>query len=161
MIFPLIMFALIISWPMVTVAASYSSYSTERAGLSDVSLRQSLLRHYYRWQGAPYRFGGNSKYGVDCSGFIHIAFRDAFGIEVPRTTQLLSKIRYRVPFRKLTAGDIVIFRTSRTNLHAGIYVGNNQFIHASKSKGVVLSRLNNPYWKKVYVKSVRIIDQSI
>lgn len=161
MILPLVMLSLMIGWPMITMAASYPSYSTERAGLSDASLRKSLLRHYNRWQGAPYRFGGNSKYGVDCSGFIHIAFRDAFGIEVPRTTQLLSKIRYRVPFRKLAAGDIVIFRTSRTNLHAGIYVGNNQFIHASKSKGVMLSDFSNPYWAKAYKKSVRVIDRHI
>ncbi|MES0372155.1 MAG: NlpC/P60 family protein [Mariprofundaceae bacterium] len=161
LVLPLIMFLLMISWPMVSMAGNYPAYSTEKAELSSSSLRKSLLRHYYRWEGAPYRFGGNSKYGVDCSGFIHIAFRDAFGIDVPRSTQLLSNIRNRVPFRKLATGDIIIFRTSRNNLHAGIYVGNNQFIHASKSRGVILSSLNNPYWKKVYKKSVRVIGRPI
>jgi hypothetical protein len=160
-VLPLIMFLLMISWPMVSMAGNYPAYSTQRAELSDIYLRQSLLRYYNRWQGTPYRFGGNSRYGVDCSGFVHIAFRDALGVKVPRSTQLLSNIRHHIPFRQLAAGDILIFKTSRTNLHTGIYVGNNQFIHASKSRGVILSDFSNPYWAKTYKKSVRVIDRRI
>ncbi len=139
------------------IAAGYTTPSEYRiAHTSGKTMRQQLLRHFQKWEGAPYRFGGNSKYGVDCSGFVHIAFRDVLGIEVPRSTQLLARTGRRVSYRRLTAGDIVLFKTSRTGLHTGIYVGNNQFIHASKSKGVMLSKLS-PYWQRAYYKSVRVL----
>jgi len=147
-------------WPVHADAARSGYSSDQRPALSESSLRKTLLRHYNRWEGTPYRFGGNSRYGVDCSGFVHIAFRDALGIQVPRSTELLSQIRNRVPKYALRAGDIVLFRTSRTNLHTGIYIGNNQFIHASKSKGVVLSKIDSPYWQGVYFKSIRVTNRS-
>jgi len=150
--------ALLILFMPFTSSAARHGYTTQ---LSDASLRATLLKHFDRWEGAPYRFGGNSRYGVDCSGFVHIMFRDALGVDVPRSTQLLSRTGYPVSQRRLASGDIIIFRTSRTNLHVGIYVGHGQFIHASKTHGVILSRLSNPYWRDVYVKSVRIIDRQI
>jgi len=156
-------FALIVMasiWPAHAGAARYGYSSYERPALSESSLRKSLLRHYNRWEGTPYRFGGNSRYGVDCSGFVHIIFRDALGIEVPRSTELISRIRKRISKRNLQAGDIVLFKTSRTSLHTGVYIGNNQFIHASKSKGVILSQLNSPYWQSAYYKSVRVTNRS-
>lgn len=120
-------------------------------------IRTQLLKHYQRWEGVPYRYGGNGYDGVDCSGFVHIMFDRALGKEVPRSTKLLSRIRNKVSMRNLRAGDIIIFRTSYSGLHAGIYVGNGEFIHASKSKGVMRSRLSNPYWQDAYSKAVRVI----
>jgi len=152
---PFLLLMLLLSWPMLASAA------TDNNSISESSLRSALMRHFDRWEGAPYRFGGNSRYGVDCSGFVHIMFRDALGLEVPRSTKLLSRTGRRVSSRNLAAGDIIIFRTSHTNLHAGIYVGKGQFIHASKSKGVILSKLSNPYWGDAYEKALRIIDQRI
>ena len=155
LLFPVLLIMLLLSWPMFVTAGTYNDSASE------TSLRSALLRHFDRWEGAPYRFGGNSRYGIDCSGFVHITFRDALDIEVPRSTELLTRTGYRVSSRHMTAGDIIIFRTSRTNLHAGIYVGNGQFIHASKSKGVILSDLSNPYWANAYEKSLRVIDRRI
>ncbi len=155
LLFPVLLIMLLLSWPMFVSAA------THHDSVSESTLRSTLLRHFDRWEGAPYRFGGNSRYGVDCSGFVHITFRDALGIDVPRSTELLSRTGYRVLSRHLIAGDIIIFRTSRSNLHAGIYVGKGQFIHASKSKGVILSELSNPYWADAYEKSLRVIDRRI
>lgn len=154
-LFPLVLIMLLLGWPIFASAAGYNN------SFSDSSLRTALLRHFDHWEGTPYRFGGNSHRGIDCSGFVHTIFRDALGIEVPRSTRLLSGIRKRVPFRSLRAGDIIIFRTSPRVLHAGIYVGKGQFIHASKSRGVMLSDFSNPYWTGVYEKSVRIIDRHI
>lgn len=128
---------------------------------SESSMRQALLSLYDRWEGTPYRYGGNSRHGVDCSGFVYIAFRDALGIEVPRSTELLSRCGPSVSVKHLAVGDILVFRASRDNLHVGIYVGNGQFIHSSKSRGVILSDLSNPYWRDTYVKSVRIINHRI
>lgn len=152
---PLILIMLLLGWPVFASAAGYNPPP------SDSSLRAALLQHFDRWEGTPYHFGGNSRRGIDCSGFVHAIFRDALGIEVPRSTKLLSGIRRRVSFTDLRAGDIIIFRTSPGVLHAGIYVGQGQFIHASKSRGVMLSSFSNPYWTDVYEKSVRIIDRHI
>lgn len=145
---------------LVLLAAMPLSAAAQRS-YSESSTRYALLSLYDHWEGAPYRYGGNSRYGVDCSGFVHIAFRDALGIEVPRSTELLSRSGYRISRSNLIAGDILVFRTSRSNLHVGIYVGRGQFIHASKSEGVILSDLSNPYWQDTYLKSVRVIDQRI
>ncbi len=155
LLIPVLLLILTVAWPIFASAASHP------AQISESSLRTVLLRHFDLWEGAPYRFGGNSKYGVDCSGFVHITFRDALGIEVPRSTQLMSQTGYPVSSRNLAAGDIIFFRTARKTLHVGIYVGQGQFIHASKSHGVILSRLSNPYWRDVYVKSLRVIDRHI
>jgi len=145
---------LLIAWPLFASAGSSRAYS-------DSYLRSALMHHFERWEGAPYRYGGNSRYGVDCSGFVHIAFREALGIEVPRSTELLSRCGPSVSTRHLAVGDILVFRASSTNLHVGIYVGNGQFIHSSKSHGVILSDLDNPYWQSTHVKSVRVIDRRI
>jgi len=153
-ILPLLLMTLMIAAPLSSEAGSQNVDSGSY-------LRSALLQHFDRWEGAPYRYGGNSHYGVDCSGFVHIAFRDALGIEVPRSTELLSHTGYRVSRSNLSAGDILVFRTSRRNLHVGIYVGRGQFIHASKSQGVILSELSNPYWQDTYIKSLRVIDQRI
>lgn len=156
-VLPLLFIALIVLWPMFASAAN-ANHSTQ---ISESSLRSALMRHYDRWEGAPYRYGGNSRYGVDCSGFVHAMFQETLGIEVPRSTELLSHAGPRVSRRHLAAGDIIIFRIPGKSLHAGIYVGNGQFIHASKTRGVMLSRLSNPYWTEVYEKSVRVIDRHI
>lgn len=155
LLIPILFLMLIVGWPVFVSAASHPTQ------VSESSLRTALLKHYDRWEGAPYRYGGNSRYGVDCSGFVHIAFRDALGIEVPRSTQLLSRVGRSISSRNLAAGDIIVFRTARKTLHVGIYVGKGQFIHASKSRGVMLSRLSNPYWVDAYMKSVRVIDRHI
>lgn len=149
-----LLLALVAALPFYAGAGGYRAHS-------DADLRSALMHQFDRWEGTPYRYGGNSRNGVDCSGFVHITFRDALGIEVPRSTELLSRCGPTISPRRLAVGDILVFRASRTNLHVGIYVGRGQFIHASKSHGVILSDLSNPYWHDVYVKSVRVIDHRI
>jgi len=152
---PFLLLILLLSWPIFASAAMHNN------SISESSLRSSLMRHFDRWEGVPYRFGGNNRYGVDCSGFVHIMFKDALGLEVPRSTELLSRTGHRVSAKSLKAGDIIIFRIPHAKLHAGIYVGNGQFIHASKSRGVMISKLSNPYWTDAYEKALRVIDQRI
>ncbi len=130
--------------------------SAAQANSSDQQRRSTLLHYYRGWKGVPYKYGGNSKRGVDCSGFVHLALKGALAIDAPRSTELLYKIRNRVPKSKLRAGDVVLFRTAARSRHAGIYIGDGQFIHSSKSRGVILSELNNLYWVKTYAKAVRL-----
>jgi probable lipoprotein NlpC len=125
--------------------------------LSDTErVKEILYRQLDEWQGVRHKIGGLSKKGIDCSGFVYVTFLSKFGIKIPRTTELQAVAGVWVPFKKLMAGDLVFFRTGLKSRHVGIYVENNVFIHAAKNSGVMLSRLDDTYWRKKYWKSVRI-----
>lgn len=150
---------LYISLLSLVVAGCSVLPESEQAGrlssYSDSTIRFSLEQYYSDWKGVPYQLGGNSRRGVDCSGFIYGAYRSLFGLNLPRTTEQLARLNIEVREPDLRPGDIVMFKTGWRDRHAGIYVGNDQFIHASTSKGVIKSSLNNRYWKGKYWKSVR------
>jgi cell wall-associated NlpC family hydrolase len=116
-----------------------------------------LRKEFSYWRGTPYRLGGNSKKGIDCSAFVKNIYRDSFNIKLPRTTKTQVDEGYLVYKNQLQMGDLVFFKTGWRIRHVGIYIGNNQFIHASTSKGVIISSLNNVYWKKKYWQARRII----
>ncbi|KAA5927565.1 endopeptidase [Pantoea sp. Bo_2] len=110
------------------------------------------------WHGTPYRYGGMSRNGVDCSGFVYLTFRDKFALQLPRTTSAQSDIGTRISKDELLPGDLVFFKTGRgeNGLHVGIYDTDNAFIHASTSQGVIRSSLDNVYWRKVFWQARRI-----
>ncbi|RLR18485.1 endopeptidase [Sodalis-like symbiont of Bactericera trigonica] len=111
-----------------------------------------------QWYGTPYRYGGLSASGLDCSGFVYLTFRDRFAIMLPRTTEAQTDIGSRVDRDALLPGDLVFFKTGsgRYGLHVGIYATDNKFIHASTSRGVIRSSLVNSYWRKTYWQARRI-----
>jgi cell wall-associated NlpC family hydrolase len=121
-------------------------------------LQERLNQHYLAWHGVPYKIGGNDKRGIDCSGFVHLVYKNALGISIPRSTKLLSQTGKPIPRKRLAVGDLVFFKTGFAKQHVGIYMGNSQFIHASTSKGVMKSNLKSPYWSKHYWKSARILS---
>jgi cell wall-associated NlpC family hydrolase len=108
--------------------------------------RLQLLDHYSQWAGTPYRYGGQDRSGVDCSGFIQRVYADLDGTRLPRTTEQQARIGSLVKRHQLQPADLVFFKTGWKQRHAGIYIGNGEFIHASTSRGVMISRLDNPYW---------------
>ena len=120
-------------------------------------LYKRLDQQYRNWKGTPYRLGGLNRNGIDCSGFVHVTFRDALGMAIPRTTETLADAGTSIPKNQLNVGDLVFFKTGFSKHHVGIYLGNQQFIHASTSRGVMKSSLNNPYWSEHYWKSARLI----
>lgn len=128
------------------------------SNLSDADIKKILYKQLSRWEGAPYKLGGMSKRGVDCSGFVHLTYKNKLGINIPRTTQLLSKVGSTINPSNLKPGDLVFFRPRNKLRHVGIYIGNGEFIHASSSKGVTKSKLNSPYWTRAYWKIQRIIQ---
>lgn len=127
---------------------------SEYFGKNDAKRR--LQKYFSNWQGTPYKFGGLSKRGVDCSGFIYLTYRDVFGRKIPRTTELQAGIGKTVSRKNLRIGDLVFFKTGLRQRHTGVYIGQGKFIHASSSKGVTTSRLKTPYWSKHYWKSIRV-----
>ncbi|PIJ51868.1 endopeptidase [Erwinia sp. OLTSP20] len=111
-----------------------------------------------QWRGTPYRYGGMSRQGVDCSGFVYLTMRDRFALQLPRTTEAQTAVGTRIDKQDLLPGDLVFFKTGagENGLHVGIYDTDNQFIHASTSQGVVRSSLDNIYWKKNFWQARRL-----
>lgn len=131
------------------------SQSPQREVRNDVTLQQSaalwdkndqLQAFFLDWQGTPYRFGGESKLGIDCSAFVQKAFIYAFNHALPRTTLAQVEHSVAVDWQQKQRGDLLFFKTAPSQYHVGIYLSGKQFMHASTSKGVIVSRLDNPYW---------------
>ncbi len=118
----------------------------------------SFFSVYNQWQGVPYRLGGTNKDGIDCSAFVQIAYRDAWQLPLPRTTKMQSKIGENIKYKEAKYGDLVFFKISRSTNHVGVYLGNSRFMHASTSKGVIISRLDNPYWASKFWQFRRLDD---
>ncbi|UTW13445.1 C40 family peptidase [Marinobacterium rhizophilum] len=115
-----------------------------------------LYELHRQWRGTPYRYGGTSRNGIDCSALIQQGFRRHFNQELPRTTEGLLSVGDVVSAEELRPGDLVFFRTGSYGRHAGIYIENGRFLHASTSRGVMISDLTNPYWKRHYWTARRI-----
>ncbi|NOQ37030.1 MAG: hypothetical protein GQ569_14255 [Methylococcaceae bacterium] len=116
----------------------------------------SLNKSFEEWESVKYKWGGLSKKGVDCSGFVYLTFLEQFGVKLPRNTALQVKLGETIPKDKLKTGDLVFFKTGRRVRHVGIYLNNNKFIHASSSRGVTTSSLKSKYWSRKYWKAQRL-----
>ena len=134
-----------------------STKLVEKVNLADLTKVKGLLISQYRlWKGAPYKYGGASLNGVDCSAFVQNTFKTKLGYQLPRTTRTQIKQGRPISKSSLKVGDVVFFMTGKNSLHNGIYIGKSQFVHASTSKGVTVSNLNNVYWKRTYHSARRI-----
>lgn len=126
---------------------------------SPISVKQVLYSQFSEWKAVKYRFGGLSKKGIDCSGFVYLTYLDHFSIQLPRTTEQQVKKGVKVNTQaNLKAGDLVFFKTGVRQKHVGIYLEKRTFLHVSTKKGVIISRLDNPYWKKRYWRAVRVLN---
>jgi len=117
---------------------------------------RKLVEYVHQWWGVPYRIGGSSMEGIDCSGFVKGLALDAFGVNLPRTSREQADFCKEIDIKDLKEGDLVFFSQGRSISHVGLYVSNNKFVHASTSMGVVISDLDEPYWKKRFVKAGRM-----
>lgn len=111
-----------------------------------------------QYVGVPYKWGGTTPKGFDCSGFVTYVYRE-FGVSLPRTAEEQYQRGEKVAKDDLEVGDLVFFATyKKTASHAGIYIGNDKFIHASSNKGVTISDLDESYWRKTYLGARRYFD---
>ncbi|MCW4149153.1 NlpC/P60 family protein [Halomonas sp. 18H] len=125
---------------------------------SPTSVRQALMAQHEEWMGTPYRLGGTTRRGVDCSALVQNVFADTFQLDMPRTTAHQVHEGQRISRDELRPGDLVFFRTPGAYRHVGIYVGDGRFMHASSSSGVRLSSLDNQYWQRYYWQSRRPLE---
>ncbi len=122
---------------------------------SDSLTVKKLYTHYNEWRGVKYQEGGMSKKGIDCSAFVHIAYKQKLHKNIPRSTRLQSETGKQINIKNLRPSDLIFFKTGFKTRHVGVYVGKGEFIHASSSRGVIKSKLNNPYWLDAYWMSRR------
>lgn len=120
-------------------------------------VQEALLAQYREWRGTPYKLGGNSKAGIDCSAFVQQTLARHFRIEVPRTTGEQVRLGEEVDRRSPKVGDLLFFRTGYSTRHVGLYVGGGQFLHASTKMGVTISRLDDIYWRKTFWQVRRVM----
>lgn len=115
------------------------------------------------WYGTPYSYGGNSKNGIDCSAFSRTLLSDVFNLSIPRTAQEQYDYCKHIKKNQLEQGDLVFFHTSGGSriTHVGIYLDNGKFVHASTSSGVMISDLDDYYWRRTYRAAGRIPDKDL
>jgi cell wall-associated NlpC family hydrolase len=124
---------------------------------------QELLKAVDEWYGVRYRSGGNTKKGVDCSGFTVAVYAAVYGISLPRVSRDQYRTARHISSTELQEGDLLFFDTrGRGSIsHVGIYLGNNKFIHASVSKGVMVSGMFEPYYLQRYVGAGRLDNKQV
>lgn len=148
-----------------------SSGSTTSNNLSKVSQKlgiqvttsdnQTLYNEAASWIGVPYKYGGTSRSGIDCSGLVYLMYQSVYSKTISRqSAAILENNCTRISKSNLRAGDLVFFRTdgkkTTTPNHVGIYLKNNKFIHASSSKGVVVSDLTTDYYVRNWITAGRV-----
>jgi cell wall-associated NlpC family hydrolase len=111
---------------------------------SDIEETNCIVKNAKLWLGTPYKYGGESKSGADCSGFVQSVFSSC-GIDLPRTAAQQWDFVQRIARSSLIAGDLVFFKSGAHINHVGIFVGDNLLIHASTSQGVIIQDLDNLY----------------
>lgn len=121
-----------------------------------VKVKEILNQQYRDFRHVRYREGGLSRKGIDCSGLVYLTYRQKFGVDMPRSTDQQSEAGREVRKKQLKAGDLVFFKTGLFTRHVGIYMNKGKFLHASSSRGVVISSLDDEYWLDTYWKARRI-----
>ncbi|MBD5321810.1 MAG: C40 family peptidase [Bacteroides sp.] len=117
---------------------------------------EALLSEARSWLGVPYKYGGNDRSGVDCSGFVLQVYQNALDIPLPRTSREQNKYCKATTKGSLIPGDLIFFASDKdkeTISHVGIFMGDNMMIHASSSKGVVISDITSSYYTRNYAGS--------
>lgn len=117
---------------------------------------EALRQYFASWQGTRYSLGGLSRKGVDCSGLTLLTYKELFGKDLPRTVQEQAEQGTKISKAALQAGDLVFFKTGAFQRHVGIYLNEDLFFHASPTKGVMISSLNNAYWQKKFWQAQRL-----
>ena len=123
---------------------------------------EQILQEVKKYIGTRYRWGGSTKQGVDCSGFVRLIYKKIFGVDLPHKVsyQCSLPIFNRVSLEKLRTGDLIFFSSTekkRKINHVGIYLADGNFAHALRKKGVNISNIDEQHWKSRLISAKRII----
>lgn len=137
-----------------------SSLQFKYAQLLNVDVEAATNTDLYgfieKWWGTPYRYGGATKDGIDCSAYTGTLVHDVYGTVLSRTARSQYQECDKIKKENLREGDLVFFKTRRGVSHVGVYLANGYFTHASTSNGVMISSLDEEYYSKRYIGGGRI-----
>lgn len=134
-----------------------NEYYSSRQLCPDSAVTPYLYYQVYDWLGTRYQYSGESKKGIDCSGFVSKMYKDAYCVNLLGGSRDIWTMVAPVEKTELKEGDILFFKIRKGQIsHVGIYLGNNKFAHASVHSGVILSDLEEEYYKKYFYKGGRI-----
>ncbi|SFD81723.1 lipoprotein Spr [Chitinophaga sp. CF118] len=144
-----------------TTVESAQLWQFKYAQLLDVPVEKVTNMQLYGfiedWYGTPYRLGGKNKDGIDCSAFSNTLLTTVFRASSSGTSSQLYQKAKKLNDYQMREGDLVFFKINQNNVsHVGVYLTNDRFVHASTSSGVMISDLNEPYWKKYYAGGGRV-----
>lgn len=119
--------------------------------------RPEILHVYEKWRHTPYRYGGRGEKGLDCSGFVNVLLREVYNQQMPGgSASMYTKVQH-IKKEELQEGDLVFFRIYRGRIsHVGMYLSNNKFVHASTRGGIIISDLNEPYYRRYWAGGGRM-----
>ncbi|HTE27406.1 C40 family peptidase [Flavitalea sp.] len=140
---------------------SFGQLQFKYAILLDVPVEEvddeKLFSFIDSWYGTPYRYGGFSKDGVDCSGFTQALMSNIYQLNLPRISAEQYNQSKRISKKELREGDLVFFKTNGSSIsHVGVYLRNNKFVHASTSGGVMINDLGDDYFARRFAGSGRV-----
>jgi cell wall-associated NlpC family hydrolase len=139
------------------------SKNEEKKNAKSILKADKIIANAMQYRGIGYRFGGTTKRGMDCSGVVYTAFKEE-NIKLPRSSRNMAKRGTEISLSKAEKGDLLFFVTSKRSKkisHVGLIVsvkkGNIRFIHATTSRGVIISSMLEKYWKNTFVKATKIL----
>lgn len=145
------------------MSACSSSKNTIYNSKKPITKADRIIATALQFKDVKYKFGGTTRRGMDCSGLVYVAF-GAENIQLPRISRDMAKKGRKIALKNVKKGDLVFFKISRNSNkinHVGLITsiknGHIYFIHATSSKGVIVSSLSEKYWKKAFVKATTVL----
>lgn len=152
---------------LLIISAGFTSCSSTKTVRETTKRRtvkiDKIVVNALKYKGVPYKFGGTTKRGMDCSGIVYVSYLKE-NLRLPRVSRDMAKSGKKVALRNAKKGDLLFFKTAKRKNrinHVGLIVSvkKNQirFIHSTSSRGVITSLLSERYWKNAFVKVKRIL----
>lgn len=139
-------------------SSSIKKKYAEKLGISESDIKNEKLYQFIDdWHGVKYKYGGKDKSGIDCSGLTATLYSVVYKKTISSNTKDLVNEVKKIKESDLKEGDLIFFNTNGKSIsHVGVYLQNHKFVHASTKKGVMVSDMNEPYFKQTYVSSGRV-----
>lgn len=130
----------------------------EKLGVKESDIKNEKLYAFINdWYAVPYKYAGKDKHGIDCSGLASTLYQIVYQKKISPSTKALEEETKKIKDSDLKEGDLLFFNTDGKKVsHVGVYLQNSKFVHASTKKGVMISDLNEPYFKKTYLHAGRV-----
>jgi probable lipoprotein NlpC len=145
--------------------APKASASPEEKSKAYLEARYKVINAAVKYEKTPYRYGGITSSGLDCSGFVYLSFKDALGVSLPRSASGLHSWAEKISGDKAQPGDLLFFKTDNTGKisHVAIYLGDGHFIHSASAgpkTGVIYSDFSDKYWSRTFAGAGRVFPEA-